>query len=114
MSEAFDLSNLKGVDPAERQKIADAAANEGARRVITAFVVTLEEDGTWLINTDFGEPIVVTRQVAGDDLVAAAAVMTKDVYAREGAVHTQMAMMQAAQQQMQAMQEAQLRSKLGV
>lgn len=114
MSEAFDLSNLKGVDPEERQRIVDAAANEGARKVITAFVVTLEEDGTWLINTDFATPIVVTRQVAGDDLVAAAAVMTKDVYAREGAVHTQIAMMQAAQQQMSAMQNTQLRNQLGV
>jgi hypothetical protein len=105
-SGGVDLSQFGGLTDEEKRKIVDMAAEEdvSAKEVITAFLVILETDGTWTVHGDMNQELSIRRQITGDDLVAASAVLQKDVYITETAIRTQAAMMQAAQQQMQQMQ----------
>jgi hypothetical protein len=113
MVEAIDLSNLS---EQKKRQIAEEAAKEqtSGRNVITAFVVTLETNGTWKIGVDLSEKVIPLRQLVGDDLIAASAVISKDVYVSEIAQAVPQVLNQVVQGQMQQQQAQKLAQGLGL
>lgn len=100
MSDVLDLGTLS---EESKRRIAEAAAAE-PKEVITAFVVTLGLDGQWTVDVDFDTPLSIRRQITGDDLVAASAVLHKDVLVNEVSVRVPAVISQIAQNQMEQRQ----------
>lgn len=130
MSGVIDLSELKNKKAAKKDEapsyeeltdeqkaaVEALAAEEDesitSRPVITAFLVTLEEDGHWVAHPEVNQDLRLARTMDADDIIAAGAVLQKDVLTQESAVRTQMVMMQAARQAQAAMQQQQIQQHL--
>lgn len=90
--------------PAEGTQVENGPAVQ-AITTEAAFVVYMLPDGRWVANSEaINTPIAVARQANFADMVAAAAVITKDIYVTETAQATVLHQRQAAVQLSQQMQ----------
>jgi hypothetical protein len=82
--------------------------------VRTAFIVYIEPDGTVNITPDLAVAFVRQHIPSNDEVYGAVKTVAKDIEVQETAVATATTMQQIAMNQARAMQEAQMRQKLGI
>lgn len=125
MSDVVDLSTLRSksdepdldsLSPEEQEALDKMAEENGedGQEVRTAFLVIVTRDGQSIAVPDINLPLRLDHQASTDEIFGAAKTVAKDIQVQETAQHTAFAMQQMAMAQMQARQNQQLASQLGL
>lgn len=110
MPEAVDLSQLR--DQAAQEDAVEDLERDDIIDVRTAFLVFVDKDGQTIMTHDVNLPVRPEHTPTPDEVYAACSVVAKDITVQETTARTVQGMVQMAQMQMQAAQQAQMQQQL--